>query len=525
MKRRTFVKGLAAAGAVAPIMIGGLPVRASSTLPQLAQLASVENDKILIIIQLFGGNDGLNTVIPADDDTYYKIRPAIGIPKNKTSDPFGGTIYLNKALESGSQGGIVQMLKMGTLAVVQGIGYPNPNLSHFRSTDIWLSGINNSDPNVRLDTGWVGRYLEKVYPDFPGSLPSDPLAIQFGGFGLTLVSSKGRMGIEVGDPSAQRGLTSVTDELDANSANTHYALEYDFIADIANRSNKYAKNVQNAYAAGKTKLSGKYGNDTLSAQMAATAALIAGGLQTKAYVVGMGGFDTHVTQQTDPLNGQHPTLLGRLANAVSQFMYDMTKLGHADRVIGLTISEFGRRPQENGSFGTDHGAASVQFVFGTQVNSGVFGHTPELSNLNENGDLLYQYDYRQVYADILMNWFGQTLKEAQTILQDDTIVPIDVIKPQASGVAQQLQPNGITLSNYPNPFTARTTFDFDLNEATYAKLEISNSIGEVLEVVTEKYLATGHHTIDFSKQLPSGVYFATLYTGKAPIVKRIECLH
>jgi len=521
MKRRTFIQSLAAAGATAPIILNGLPVRAGSTLNQLAQFGNPDSDKILIIIQLFGGNDGLNTVIPADDAAYYNIRPNIGIPKDKTSDPFGGTIYLNKGLEAGSQGGLVQMLKLGTLAVVQGIGYPNPNLSHFRSTDIWLSGINNSDPNVRLDTGWVGRMLEKQFPDFPQSLPSDPLAIQFGGFGLTFMSTKGRMGIEVGDPSKQKGLTSVVDEMDDQSAGTRYAIEYDFIADIASRSNKYAQNVQNAYAAGKTKLKGQYGSDSLSAQMAAVGALIAGGLKTKAYIVSMGGFDTHVTQQTDPLNGQHPTLMKRLANAVSQFMYDMTRLGESDRIVGLTVSEFGRRPQENGSFGTDHGAASVQFVFGTQVNSGVFGTTPDLGNLNENGDIRYQYDYRQVYTDILMKWFGLTLPEAHEILQDDTITPIDVIKSQKSGV-QPPSVSNVTLASYPNPFTTATTFSFTLDQPKYVKLEVTDIRGGIVAVPVEKYLAPGRHEIPFAVSLPTGTYFCTMYTGGKPITQRIE---
>jgi hypothetical protein len=363
--------------------------------------------------------------------------------------------------------------------------------------------------------------LEKQFPDFPQSLPGDPLAIQFGGFGVTFMSSKGRMGIEVGDPSKQKGLTSVVDELDSQSAGTRYEMEYDFIADIANRSNKYAQNVQNAYANGKSKLKGQYGNDSLSAQMAAVASLIAGGLKTKAYIVSMGGFDTHVTQQTDALNGQHPTLMRRLANATAQFMYDMTRLGEADRVVGLTVSEFGRRPQENGSFGTDHGAASVQFVFGTQVNSGVFGTTPDLGNLNENGDIRYQYDYRQVYIDILMKWYGLTLTEAREILQDDSITPIDVIKPQKSGVRPS-STNTLALRNYPNPFTTATTFSFDLDQPSYVKLEVTDVRGGIVAIPVEKYLAPGRHEVPFMASLPTGTYFCTIYTGGKPITQRIE---
>jgi uncharacterized protein (DUF1501 family) len=517
MKRRSFLKGAAgvAAGAAgiaaAPFVLGGQQVRASSTLNMLAQLNSVESDKILIIVQLFGGNDGLNTMIPALDDNYHRMRPDIRVdPK----DCFNlANIYLHPSLNAGNKGGLARMLEVGTLAIVQGVGYDNPNLSHFRSTDIWLSGINSSDPDVRLDTGWLGRMLEKQYPDFPGSLPNDPLAIQFGGFSLALMSSKGRMGIEVGDPSKQEGVRSELDTLDDESTDTRYKIEYEFISDIASRSNKYAENVKNAYAAGKTKLKGNYGSNGFAKQMASVAALIAGGLQTKVYVVSLGGFDTHVSQQQlDPRAGSHPALLSTLSDAIGQFQYDMTQLEQDDRVIGMTVSEFGRRPEQNGSFGTDHGAASVQFVWGSQVNSGVYGTAPDLVNLNANGDLVYSVDYRSIYAEVLTDWFGMTLPEAREVLVKDDVIPVDVLRKQASSVKDVPSVMGRVVTNYPNPFVGQTTLAFDLEQPEDVMIQVSDVAGKCVQQILSQRLAAGPQRIPVVVD-GSGVYICTVRIG------------
>jgi uncharacterized protein (DUF1501 family) len=524
MNRRTFLKTTATGAALAPIMIGGVPASARTSLAALAQMPA--NDRILVIIQLFGGNDGLNTVLPLHDEEAYKLlRPRLAIEK-KDAWSYQDTVHLHPALARGSKGGFGRLLENGSLAIIQGVGYDNPNLSHFRSTDIWLSGINDSDPNVRLDTGWVGRFLERRYPDFPSSLPEHPLAVQMGGFSLTLLSSKGRMGIEVTDPAQQKSLTPQLDALDAASAGTAYELEYAFVADIANRSNRYASAVREAYASGRTKLRGDYGTDALSAQMASVAALIAGGLRTNVYVVSMGGFDTHFTQQVDVNSGAHPALLERLGNAVGQFMHDMTQLGEADRVVGLTVSEFGRRPEENGSFGTDHGAASVQFVFGSEVNSGVFGLPADLRNLNENGDLVYEIDYREVYAELLTDWFGMTTDEMRAVLQSETIRPLDVIKAQSSLAPDDraLGASAMLTGTMPNPFVDRATIGFRLARASRATVSVMTMRGERVAVVADGSFAAGEHRVTLDRPLPAGAYLCTLEAGTDRDTQVIHCV-
>lgn len=524
MKRRSFIKTAAATAAATPIVLGGIPVRAQSPLAMLAQMPA-ENDRILIIAQLFGGNDGLNTLIPALDDEYYRIRPTIAVPKEDAWNEVGD-IFLHPSLALGSKGGIARMLEVGSVAIVQGVGYDNPNLSHFRSTDIWLSGINDSDPNTRLDTGWIGRYLEKRYPGFPLDLPEHPLAIQFGGFSLTLISSKGRMGIEVTDPSGQKGVGAQLDTLDPDSAGTAYAYEYAFIADIAGRSNKYAQAVKSAYAAGLSQLRGEYGNDGFAQQMKSVGALIAGGMKTKVYVVSMGGFDTHVTQQYEGNTGTHPSLLHRFSDAVAQLHDDLVRLGQADRVVGITVSEFGRRPYENGSLGTDHGAASVQFVWGTQVNSGVFGNAYDLKTLNANGDLYHQIDYREIYAEILLDWFGLPFDEMRQVLRKDDLMPIDVLQAQPSSVAgRDAIRSGLSIAgNYPNPFSSSTTLDIRLDSPGHAILDITTMRGEHVGRLVDRRLDAGTHRISYSADLPAGTYLCTLRMNGRAATHVMRCV-
>lgn len=528
MKRRSFLKTTAAATASAPFMVGNLQARASTPLKMLAQM-SADNDRALVIIQLFGGNDGLNTLIPALDPEYYRIRPHIGVPDTLAWNGLGD-IYLHPALASGSKGGIATMLEVGNVAIVQGVGYDNPNLSHFRSTDIWLSGINESDPSVRLDTGWIGRYLESRYPDFPASLPDDPLAIQFGGFSLLLRGSDGKkMGIEINDPTIQQGVTAQLDELDPDSPGTPYLSEYTFIADIAQRSNKYAERVKNAYESGLAQLSGDYqtGNP-LAQQMKAVAAMIAGGLRTKVYVVSIGGFDTHVNQQQidgTAVTGMHPLLLGRISTAVSEFQYDMIRLNQADRVVGMTISEFGRRPQQNGSYGTDHGAASVQFVFGTQVNSAIFGETPDLTDLNNNGDLRAQIDYREVYTEILTDWFGLELDEARQVLQDDTLIPVNVLQAPAGVASDERGRGGVALLDAtPNPFRASTEIRFRLDRPGRVRIDLASMDGGRVGAILDATLEAGTHRSRFDGDIPAGNYLCTIRTAWGTDSRLLTCV-
>jgi uncharacterized protein (DUF1501 family) len=539
MKRRTFLKSALATSAVAPFMLNGIPTRANSSLEILAQLPqAADDDRILIICQFFGGNDGINMMPPVEDQNiqkYQQIRPNINVAKDKCwTNAAAAGVYLHPALATGDKGGLANLLIQGKLAFVRNVGYEFPSLSHFRSTDIWLSGIsgpNNNSPDLRLDTGWLGRHLQKKYPNFPTDLPDDPLAIQFGGFSLALESSVGRMGIEVNDPSKQQGVISSSDALDADSANTAYLDEYNFVADIAARSDKYAQRVKNAYAAGKVLLKGKYASkDPFATQLANTAALIAGGLKTKVYFVSMGGFDTHVSQtlQGDGTIGLHSQLMSNFSDAVAQFMSDMTLLNHADNVIGISISEFGRRPEENGSFGTDHGAASVMFAFGSQINSGIYGGVFDLNNFDESDNLAVQIDFRRVYADILTTWYGLTIEDTWDILKDDShlVTPLGLIKSPSGAVKQPRMsdiPFSIT-SNYPNPFTDRTTIVLYVPETRSVTIEVTDLIGNPVAHFATQTFSKGEHRIPTDLNVAAGSYMVIARSAGGTVTKLIQCL-
>lgn len=512
MKRRQFLQYSTAAtlaAAAGTKMIGGMPVFAQSPVSMLGSAAE-ENENILIIIQMFGGNDGLNTVIPAEDDTYHQIRPSIGVPADAAYRLGGSGTFLHPALVDTYNNGFGRLWDDGRLAVIQGIGYENPNLSHFRSTDIWLSGINSSDPNVRLSDGWVGRYFAHRHPDFPQIAPEHPLSVQIGGvLSLAFRSERGDTGIALTDPDKffelGQGLSPDEEPMSGSSA---FADEFNFIRAVARDSDRYSQVVKEAFDKGKNTLSYAEG---FARQLQLVARLISGGLRSKVYMVNMGGFDTHVQQQNDETSGQHPSLLNALSTGISQFMMDALQQGFANRVVGLTVSEFGRRPYENGSRGTDHGAASVQFVWGNNVKGFLYGNNPDLKNLNSNGDLLYQFDYRRVYAEVLQTWFGATAADTEVIL-GEKIIPLPILQ-STTGIDVPIVRGGDAgLRMAPNPSRGTSTLSFELLQPSRVEIELYTSLGTLHSVVYNGLLGAGYQT--FPVQVAqSGAYFCVVRAG------------
>ncbi len=504
MKRRRFLQlsGGIAAGAAATHWIGKIPLYASSPFHKLTR-AALELDTTLVVIQLFGGNDGLNTVIPAEDPRYYELRPNLAVPKEEAVRFGSSDVFLHPALVNGVyKNGLYRLIDNGWLAVVQGIGYDHPNLSHFRSTDIWLSGINSSDPNVRLNSGWLGRFFTHIYPDFPLLLPEHPLCIQIGGTpSLLFRSPKGDVAITLTDPETflnSGNLSPDTEPLDDTSL---YAQEYNYILSVAQEANQYATVIQQAFDNGRNVVEYDGG---FPQQLRLVARLISGGLKTKVYLVYLSSFDTHVQQQDEPSSGAHPALLRALSTGISQFMDDLVQQGIADNVIGMTISEFGRRPYENNSRGTDHGAASVQFVFGTNVRGGVYGNNPDLEHLNENGDLVYQYDYRRVYAEILQTWFGGTPQDVEAVLQEQ-ILPLSILNPPTSLRHDTTLSVVDTFSIQPQPSTGNFTIHLRLRHPASVELSLYSLLGKRLRTIFHGFLSAGIHR--FPAYLPhSGEY-------------------
>jgi uncharacterized protein (DUF1501 family) len=389
-----------------PALLPGVSLRALVS-PFLHTVVRDEaQDKVLVLIQLSGGNDGLNTVIPLEYyDAYHSARANIAIPEEKILrlEGFDGT-GLNPAMPE-----LQRLFNAGKVSIIQGVSYPQPNFSHFRATDIWLTG---ADAGQVLPTGWAGRYLDREYPHFPQDYPNvtmpDPLAIQVGSLvSPALQGPSLTMGMAISNPNSFYELIG-DKAAPVNDSRAGDQLAY--IREMSVKTDQYAGVIKTA-AMKVTKQSDKYpagGKNALADQLKIVARLIAGGLQTRIYLVSMGGFDTHArqTDATDTTTGVHAKLLAKLSEAINAFQDDLAYLQVENRVVGMTFSEFGRRIQSNASGGTDHGAAAPVFIFGKGVRSGVIGQNPTWpSKLTVNDNLAMQYDFRAVYTTLLEKWF------------------------------------------------------------------------------------------------------------------------
>ena len=404
MKRRHFLRNMIPASAIFPSLVNGFTVKAFGAAGFFETLAgAADNDHVFVMIQLAGGNDGLNTVVPiVNYGDYVNLRKNIAIPLDKVL-PLSG---YSKAGLHPSLSGMQKMYNEDKLAILYSVGYPEPNQSHFRSTDIWLTG---ADSDQYLTTGWTGRFLSSSYENFPVGYPNatmpDPLAIQIGSvISTTFMGPGGFTAMAVPtDVDFYNLINGITDPVPDSPMGT----ELTYLRTVARQTNKYADVIVSAAA--KAGAQAAYpANNYLAAQLKTVARLISGGLKTKVYMVSVGGFDTHggQVQAGNTITGNHAQLLKQVSEAISAFQKDLTQLGVSKRVIGMTFSEFGRRIKSNGSAGTDHGAAQPVFLFGEPVKQGVLGNPPDLpSSLDSGSSLPMQYDFRSVYATVLRDWF------------------------------------------------------------------------------------------------------------------------
>ncbi len=426
MKRRSFIKNTVA-GVAIPAFFNGIPLKALAGAPFMHALSRYMNDdRVLVLVQLAGGNDGINTVIPLDQySTYMAARANIAIPEDKLLHLTGAdTMALHPVMTE-----MQRLFNENKLGIVQAVGYPKPNFSHFRATDIWMTG---SDSDKVVNTGWAGRYLDDVFPKFPTDYPSqmmpDPLAIQVGSVVANAFQGPTfTMGLAISNPSSFYNLIEGKVNVDSPS---RWGEQLDYIEQMAQKTDQYAGVIKKA-ALNVTKQSDKYPAATknpLADQLKIVARLIAGGLKTKVYMVNTGSFDTHAkqTDDTDKTIGTHANLLKRVSEAIGAFMDDLEYLKISDRVMGMTFSEFGRRIRSNASGGTDHGAAAPLFYFGHNVKGGVIGTNPILpANATVNDNVPMQHDFRSVYASVLQNWFYLQPDDVQKVmLKQFPVLPV-----------------------------------------------------------------------------------------------------
>lgn len=341
--------------------------------------------KKLVIVQLSGGNDGLNTIVPFTNDIYYKNRPGISIPKKdliKVTDDLG----FNKSLAP-----LKNLYDQGYLSIINNVGYPNPNRSHFRATDIWQTA---SSANEYLDTGWVGRYIDRY-----GKMPYSGIEIDDS---LSLIMKGETMnGIATKNPRVLFNNTQtpyfkkvLSHQSDQHLSEHNLGYLYKTMIE-AKSSAKYIYETSKTY-----KSKQEYPNNAFGKQLKTTAEFINSNIKSKVYYVSMGGFDTHANQAD-----RQKRLLSTYSESMEVFVNELKQNDTFKDTLILTFSEFGRRVQQNAAGGTDHGAANNVFIIGENLKSkGFYNELPDLANLDANGDIIHTVDFRSVYATILEKW-------------------------------------------------------------------------------------------------------------------------
>lgn len=386
-----------------------------------SQFINPDSDKILVLIRLSGGNDGLNTLIGLDQlANLQQVRPNVALAANQT-------LQLNDTTGlHGRMTGMKTLFDNGQLGAIQAVGYPNQNRSHFRSTDIWTAGSASNETETR---GWLGRYLELEHPEFPLGYPNadfeSPLAMTMGNVvSSTCQGTSANLSVVVNNPF---NYSYIAPGGDTMLPNNFYGDEVNYVRNLISQSNQYGAIVQDSANAGAS-MADTYTGGSLSDQLQNIATLISGGLGTKIYVATLGSFDTHSDQiQTgNELTGRHGDLLEELSSSIKAFMDDLELLGCADRVMGMTFSEFGRRIRSNQSNGTDHGDAGPLFLFGNCVQGGVLGNNPVIDpQVGQNVGVPFQHDFRDVYGSVLVDWFEVPEATVQTLFTGGfTYLPI-----------------------------------------------------------------------------------------------------
>ena len=522
-----------------PWLGGGLGMSAWSSLPLFSELftPNTETDKVLVIVQMTGGNDGLNTVIPLDQyAALTALRANILIPQSQV-------LPLNGATGTGlhpSMTAMQQLYNAGKMAIIQGVGYPDHEMSHFRGTDIWNTA---SDANEVLTTGWVGRYLSYEYPNFPQGYPNtvmpDPLSIQIGSSLSTVFQGFGQNMAQTVPLPATDGTLNLAQVAGATTdppPATYAGEELTFLRNAMTQANAYATTIQNAWTLGSNSMTYPAaptgaGKSNLGEQLRTVARLIKGGLKTRVYLVSIGSFDTH-SEQIDPTGdhttGDHATLLLELSNAIGAFQQDIQTLGIADRVLGMTYSEFGRRIVSNGSYGTDHGQAAPMFLFGTKARSGLYGSNPTIdAAMTTDDNVAMQHDFKAVYRSVLQNWFClESSAAANVLLHNPSTLDITTNACVVGTQHQQNQRAGDAyIRAYPVPANTFTNIQFE-SQGEHLHIALYDALGHSINVVVDSLIPLGIHNITLdTSSLPAGMYYLRYQTGWCVQTKGVEVVH
>ena len=513
--RRDFLQTLGLAGGVG-ISLAGLPLSALAAPALLGP--TMEGDRILVLVRFKGGNDGLNTLIPMYDySIYINKRPTIHIKQNDLFNLDAGHA-MPKTMQN-----LLPLWNEGAMKVIQNVGYDNHNLSHFTSADIWNSG--NQDIEQQADkSGWLGRYILNKQPDFLQNLPEFPGAIKINSGSNIAYNNADRIDlavnfntidrlIEIGEKGFFYDTVNLPD-------NCYYGDQVGYLRSILNVTYKYAPVISNAYQQGKNDVS--YSNNPLSSQLAVVAKLIKGNIGTRMFMVTLDGFDTHENQNDD-----HPKLMNYIGNAIAEFYSDL-KVGNKDNnVLTMTFSEFGRRVEEN-TGGTDHGTAAPVLLFGPALNdNGIVGENASLTNLDQNGNLKHDIDFRSIYATILESWLCVNAVDVDSILGDDyerieslgiqcLDTAVNDVQPLTQNITHQARYNG----------DGSVNIHYKLTRPGDVKIDVYSYMGHHLETLTNEYKDSGEHNslfVNGKYGFGTGVFVYKITAGKQQVSGKVLC--
>jgi uncharacterized protein (DUF1501 family) len=506
------------------------------------------NAKKIVLVQLSGANDGLNTVVPLNQyDIYAALRPSI---KLNNAGQTNGVINLDSTLPLANQIGLHPSLTgfkslydRGLMRVIQGVGYASQDKSHFKSTDLWLTGGDGTAANNNIDSGWIGRFLENYYSNFLTA--NFPLGIQLGSSDNSLgfhgeVEHGMSININGQDPA---GFYSVLNGLGGapptSIPNSEYGDLIRFILASDAETNLYAQSISSAFSAGTNSSNVTYPSTSLANQLKTVAKFISGGLKTKVYLVKIGGFDTHdiqVASNTTTHLGTHADLLTQVSEAINAFITDLNNQNLGDDVIAVPFSEFGRKAGENGNLGTDHGEIAPMFVFGKSINPGVSGTNINLSeavSANNFQVQTVQHDYRRVFSTILQDWFGTSNQTLDLTFYNNTtnqgyanskvsnLIKVENTVPSGCYSNNLLSTNDFGNRNdivvYPNPTVETVNINSINNSINVVSVY---SLDGKLVATFRNPMTSDSYSIDV-QNLATGIYTLKVETNNGSFTKKI----
>lgn len=517
------------------LLLSGLPVSTASS-RELNSLAAGAGDNILVLVKMFGGNDGLNMIFPhtksAGVEEYVKLRPTIAQVKgthftdNQILSGFGNDNYaIPSVMDS-----LMPLWREGKMGVVHNVGYPNQNYSHFASIDIWSTASDDYYEKT-IQSGYIGRYLDQDFPSFAETPPTVPPALRIGYSTDLIFSGPGRQQYELVFNSprdfytlAQYGKLYPTDGF----GDCPQGEERDFVRQLTNSSLRYSQSVINAYNKSANKVNyptNTYSN--LAGQLGIVARLIKGNLGTKVYMVYIDGFDNHASQL-----GLHPFLLRDLSNSLSAFYNDLKADNAQSNVCMMTFSEFGRTIRENGTQGTDHGNLAPMMIFGDGVKGGHYGTPINLFDPKLANDTIVYYesqastDYRKVYSSVLRDWMCLDSELVDYSL-GDSYAKMGLFKNGCNG-AQGSNAYSILLGHNPNESNPKLIdIKFSQLAGSETELTVKSLNGKILATLLKKYAAKGSYkiTLDPNKwKLSPGEYVYELKSSGKIFARRFSIL-